>query len=274
MTRSHTARGTNYAALVIMTAVSLLPLIWVLLSSVRSPADIAAHPVGLTWPPRLSNYGQAWEQARFSSYFLNSVVIGVATVVVVLACALPAAYALAVVRIRYSRPVFVVFLLGLMIPVWSIVIPLFFELRNLGLVNTRSGAVLIEAALGLPFALFMLRAALLDLPRDIVEAAVIDGAGHFRMLRSIVTPICMPAVKALVVFEFMWSWNDLVVPLFFLQTDDVRTLPIGLSFFQGKFGADPAIVAAGTSMAVLPVLVVYLLLNRQFIAGITAGATK
>jgi raffinose/stachyose/melibiose transport system permease protein len=268
------ARGASYSALVFMTLVSLLPLVWVLMSSVRTESDIDAHPLGLTWPPHLSNYGEAWTQARFSSYFLNSVAVAVATVLVVLICTIPAAYAITVVRVRFSRAVFYVILLGLMIPVWSIVIPLFYEMRSLGLINTRSAAVLIEAAVGLPFAVFMMRAALRDLPRDVIEAAIIDGASHLRMLRSVVVPLCMPAIKALIVFEFMWSWNELVVPLFFLQADSVRTLPIGLSFFQGRFGADPAIVAAGTSMAVLPVLLVYLVLNRQFIDGITAGATK
>jgi ABC-type glycerol-3-phosphate transport system permease component len=274
MTRTPAGRGATYAALAVMTGISLIPLVWVLASSLRTEGDIARHPVGISWPPRFANYTEAWTQARFSSYFLNSVVVGVATVLVVLACTVPAAYALAVVRVRYSRPIFVMFLLGLMIPVWSIVIPLFYELRSLGLIDTRTGAVLIEAAVGLPFAVFMLRATMRDLPRDVIEAAVIDGAGHLRMLRTIVLPLCLPAVKALIVFEFMWSWNELVVPLFFLQSDSVRTLPIGLSFFQGRFGADPSIIAAGTSMAVLPVLVVYLLLNRQFIDGITAGATK
>jgi len=268
------ARGASYSSLVFMTLVSLLPLVWVLMSSVRTESDIDAHPLGLTWPPHLSNYGEAWTQARFSSYFLNSVAVAVATVLVVLICTIPAAYAITVVRVRFSRAVFYVILLGLMIPVWSIVIPLFYEMRSLGLINTRSGAVLIEAAVGLPFAVFMMRAALRDLPRDVIEAAIIDGASHLRMLRSLVVPLCMPTIKALIVFEFMWSWNELVVPLFFLQADSVRTLPIGLSFFQGRFGADPAIVAAGTSMAVLPVLLVYLVLNRQFIDGITAGASK
>jgi ABC-type glycerol-3-phosphate transport system permease component len=274
MTRPHATRGPTYTALAVMTVISLLPLAWVLASSLRTEADIAAHPIGITWPPRLSNYAHAWTQARFSAYFLNSVVVGTATVLLVLLCGLPAAYALAVVRVRYSRPIFLAFLLGLMIPIWSIVIPLFYELRNLGLLNTRTGAVLIEAAIGLPFAIFMLRAAARDLPRDVIEAAIIDGASHPRMLATIVLPLCMPTIKALIVFEFMWSWNDLVIPLFFLQSDNVRTLPIGLSFFEGRFGADPAIVAAGTSMAALPVLIVYLLLNRQFIEGITAGATK
>jgi len=268
------ARGASYSSLVFMTLVSLLPLVWVLMSSVRTESDIDAHPLGLTWPPHLSNYGEAWTQARFSSYFLNSVAVAVATVLAVLICTIPAAYAITVVRVRFSRAVFYVILLGLMIPVWSIVIPLFYEMRSLGLINTRSGAVLIEAAVGLPFAVFMMRAALRDLPRDVIEAAIIDGASHLRMLRSLVVPLCMPTIKALIVFEFMWSWNELVVPLFFLQADSVRTLPIGLSFFQGRFGADPAIVAAGTSMAVLPVLLVYLVLNRQFIDGITAGASK
>jgi ABC-type glycerol-3-phosphate transport system permease component len=186
----------------------------------------------------------------------------------------PAAYALATLRLPLSQPLFLLFLLGLMIPVWSIIIPLFFQLRNLGLINTHIGAILVEACLGLPFAIFMLRAFLQTFPTELIDAARIDGAGHLRIIWSVVRPLAMPTLQALIVFEFMWSWNELVVPLFFLQDDAVRTLPIGLTFFQGRFTSDIGVIAAGTSLATLPVLLVYLLLNRQFIHGLTAGASK
>jgi raffinose/stachyose/melibiose transport system permease protein len=161
-----------------------------------------------------------------------------------------------------------------MIPVWSVVIPLFFQLRNMGLINTRLGAILVETALGIPFAIFLLRASLRDLPYELIEAARIDGAGDLRTLWSIVRPLLSPALQAVVILQFMTSWNELVVPLFFLQTDDVRTLPIGLTFFQGRFTTDTSVLAAGTTLAALPVLIIYVILNRQFIQGLTAGATK
>ena len=267
-------RISAYSALVLMSLLSVVPLIWVWFSSLRSSQEIADDPLGLPWPPDWSSYARAWTDARFSDYLMNSVLVAVGTVVLVTVTAVPAAYALATLRLPAARPIFLLFLLGLMIPVWSIIIPLFFQLRDLGLVNTRTGAVLIESAIGLPFAIFLLRAFMRDLPSEILDAARIDGAGHLRTLIHIVVPLARPALQALFVFQFMWSWNELVIPLFFLQADEVRTLPIGLTFFQGRFTSDTAVLAAGTTLASLPVLIIYVLFSRQFIQGLTAGATK
>ena len=267
-------RISVYAALIVVAVISLVPLVWVLLQSVRTSNATSLDPFAFEWPPVFHNYVTAWSQAHFSQYLLNSTIVALGTVVLVLAVAFPAAYALSVLRLRLSSPVFYTFLLGLMIPVWSVVIPLFFQLRNMGLINTRLGAVLVETAIGIPFAIFLLRASLRDLPYELVEAARIDGAGDLRTLWSIVRPLVSPALQAVVILQFMTSWNELVVPLFFLQTDDVRTLPIGLTFFQGRFTTDTSVLAAGTTLAALPVLIVYVVLNRQFIQGLTAGATK
>jgi ABC-type glycerol-3-phosphate transport system permease component len=272
--RNLQARISAYTALVVISLISVVPLLWVWASSFRSSKEIADDPLGLPWPPDLSSYGRAWNDARFSDYLINSVVVAVGSVLLVTVVAVPAAYALATLRLPGSTPVFLLFLLGLMIPIWSIVIPLFFQMRDLGLINTRTGAILIESALGLPFAIFLLRAFMREMPVELLEAARLDGAGHLRTMTSIVVPLARPALGALFVFQFMWSWNELVIPLFFLQEDSVRTLPIGLTFFQGRFTSDTAVLAAGTSLASLPVLLVYLAFNRQFIRGLTAGASK
>jgi raffinose/stachyose/melibiose transport system permease protein len=274
---SRTAAPTRisvHAALTVVSIISLAPLLWVLLQSVRTSNATSLHPFSFEWPPVFRNYVTAWDQAHFSQYLLNSTIVAVGTVALVLAVAFPAAYALTVLKLRLASPVFFTFLLGLMIPVWSVIIPLFFQLRNLGLVNTRIGAVLVETAIGIPFAIFLLRASLRDMPYELVEAARIDGAGDLRTLWSIVRPLVSPALQAVVILQFMTSWNELVVPLFFLQTDDVRTLPIGLTFFQGRFTTDTSVLAAGTTLAALPVLIVYIILNRRFIQGLTAGASK
>jgi ABC-type glycerol-3-phosphate transport system permease component len=267
-------RTSAYGALIFMSLVSVLPLIWVWTTSLRQSQDIAEDPLGLPWPPDFSSYTRAWTEARFGDYLVNSVIVAVGTVLLVTIVAVPAAYALGALRLPFSTPVFVFFLVGLMIPIWSIVIPLFFQLRDLGLVNTRTGAILIEAALGLPFSIFLLRAFLRELPNELLEAARLDGAGHIKSMLYVVVPLARPALYTLFVFQFMWSWNELVIPLFFLQDDAVRTLPIGLTFFQGRFTSDTAVLAAGTTLAALPVLVVYLIFNRQFVNGLTAGATK
>lgn len=267
-------RMSIHTALVVMALVSIVPLVWIWAQSLRTSSATAANPFGLEWPLRFENYVTAWNAGRFADYLLNSTIVAAGTVALVVALAFPAAYALAVLRVRWADATFMLFLLGLMIPIWSIIIPLFYQLRSLGLVNTLTGAILVEAALGLPFAIFLLRANLRALPRELIEAGRIDGAGDLRLMWSVVRPLAVPALGAIVVFQFMTSWNELVVPLFFLQTDDVRTLPIGLTFFQGRFTTDTAVLAAGTTIASLPVVIIYLIFNRQFVAGLTAGATK
>ncbi|SNR56380.1 carbohydrate ABC transporter permease [Actinomadura mexicana] len=267
-------RSAGYTALCLTAVASLAPLVWVGVASLRDSTQITSHPLGLPDRPRWDNYVRAWTQAHFADYLGNSLLIAAGAVLVVLMCAVPAAYALSSLRLPLSRPLFVLFLLGLMIPIWSIIIPLFFQMRSAGLVNTRTGAILVEACLGLPFAIFMLRAFMQTIPQGIIDAARIDGAGNLRIIWSVVLPLARPTLQALTVFEFMWSWNEMVVPLFFLQDESVRTLPIGLTFFQGRFTSDTGVIAAGTTLAIVPVLAVYLLLNRQFIRGLTAGATK
>jgi raffinose/stachyose/melibiose transport system permease protein len=268
------ARISVHAALAVVSIISLVPLVWVLLQSVRTSNATSLDPFAFEWPPVFRNYLTAWDQAHFSQYLLNSTIVAVGTVALVLAVAFPAAYALTVLNLRLRSPVFYTFLLGLMIPVWSVVIPLFFQMRNMGLIDTHIGAVLVETAMGIPFAIFLLRASLRDMPYELVEAARIDGAGDVRTLWSIVRPLVNPALQAVVILQFMTSWNELVVPLFFLQSDDVRTLPIGLTFFQGRFTTDTSVLAAGTTLAALPVLIIYVLFNRRFIQGLTAGASK
>jgi len=267
-------RLSAHGALIIVSLLSVIPLGWVIVQSLRTSVATSQNPFGIEWPLQFSNYVEAWNAGRFPDYLLNSSIVALGTVALILLVGFPAAYALAALNLRWSNGVFLVFLLGLMIPIWSIVIPLFYQMRSLGLINTLVGAILVEAALGLPFAVFLLRANLRELPRELLEAARIDGASDLRTMWSIVRPLAKPAIQAVIVLTFMTSWNELIVPLFFLQTDDVRTLPIGLTFFQGRFTTDTAILAAGTTLAALPVLVVYLLFNRQFINGLTAGATK
>jgi raffinose/stachyose/melibiose transport system permease protein len=271
---ARSVRISAHAALIIVGFISVIPLAWVWAQSLRTNRQISLNPIGINWPLNLQNYVEAWNQANFSGYLLNSVIVAVATVALVIAVAFPTAFALALLPLPARRIVFMVFLLGLMIPEWSIIIPLFFQLRSIGLLNTLGGVVLVEAALGLPFAVFLLRSSLLSMPRELIEAARIDGAGNLRTMWSVVLPIAKPALQAVIIFQFMASWNELVVPLFFLQSDVVRTLPIGLTFFQGRFGTDVATLAAGTTIASLPVLIVYIILNRRFIEGLTAGASK
>jgi ABC-type glycerol-3-phosphate transport system permease component len=267
-------RAFNYTFLFTVSLVSTIPLLWVWLSAFRTSADIADNPLGLPIPPHPENLVKAWEVGRIGLYALNSLEVAVGTVIVVLVCSVLAGYALTCLDLPASDAVFVFLLLGLMVPTWALIMPLYYQLRDLSLINSLLGVILVQSALGLPFGVFMMRSFFRSFSREILDAAKIDGAGQLRTVLSIVTPLAGPAIKALAVFQFMWAWNELVVPLFFLQEEDLRTIPLGLTFLQGRFTSDTAVIAAGACVASLPVLVVYLLLSRQFIRGLTAGAVK
>lgn len=264
----------GYLALGATVVFALLPTVWIVLTSFRTTRDVAEDPFGLPFPPTFENYSEAWNVARFGDYLLNSFVIAVAVVVLVVVTALLAAFGMTTLKPPGSGPMLGLFLIGMTLPIWALINPLFRLMRDTGLLDTRSGVILVETAIGLPLAIFLFRSFLRDVPGDLVEAAIIDGASPLKILTRVIAPLAKPVVFTVVVFQFMLSWNEFVIPLFLLQTDAARTLPVGLSFFQGRFGSDQSLVSAGAIMASAPILGVYLVFQRHFITGLTAGAVK
>ncbi len=267
-------RTLGYLALGATSAVALIPTLWILVISLRSTRDVADDPIGLPVPPTLANYTEAWNTARFGDYLLNSFLIAVGVVVLVVITGLLAAFGMTTLRPPGSGALLAVFLIGMTLPIWALINPLFRLVRDAGLLDTRSGVILVEAAIGLPLAIFLFRSFLRDIPTDLVEAAVIDGATPLRVLVHVTAPLALPVVYTVIVFQFMFSWNEFVIPLFLLQSDEARTLPLGLSFFQGRYGSDQSLVSAGAIMASAPIVFVYLLFQRHFVSGLTAGAVK
>ena len=263
-----------YALLITTALIALVPIAWVLFASLRTSEAVAAAPFGLPIPPILDNYVEAWSTARFATYTINSLIVAAGTVLIVVVVAVLAAYGLTVLRPPGSNALLAFFIIGLILPIWALINPLFRLVRDVGLLDTHAGVILVQAAIGLPLAIFLLRAFMRDVPRELFEAAHVDGASNLRIIWSVLLPISRPVIFTLVVFQFMFSWNEFVIPLFFLQSDEIRTLPLGLSFFQGRFGSDQSLVSAGAMLASLPVIIVYLVFQRQFISGLTAGAAK
>lgn len=264
----------GYLALFATSAFALLPTVWIVLASLRTTRDVAEDPFGLPLPPTFDNYAAAWNVARFGDYLLNSFVIAVAVVLLVVVTALLAAFGMTTLRPPGSGVMLSLFLVGMTLPIWALINPLFRLIRDVGLLDSRTGVILVETAIGLPLAIFLFRSFLRDIPGDLIEAAIIDGANPLEILTRVVAPLAKPVVFTVVVFQFMLSWNEFVIPLFLLQTDGARTLPVGLSFFQGRFGSDQSLVSAGAIMASAPILLVYLIFQRHFITGLTAGAVK
>ncbi|GMA38179.1 carbohydrate ABC transporter permease [Mobilicoccus caccae] len=212
---------------------------------------------------------------RFGDYLLNSLAVSVFVVVVATTLSVLAGYAFGSMRFPGSGVLFYVFLLGIMLPTEVIVVPLFFDLQSLGLTDTFWAVALPQVAQSVAFGTYWLRAYFRTSSRALVEAARLDGAGHVRVLWSVLLPLARPAVFTLIVLQFMWTWNEFLIPLVMLPSNaELRTAPLGLGFFQGQYTQGFALLAAGAVIVALPVVIVYLFLQRHFIAGMLEGAVR
>lgn len=279
--KSSLTRRATVAALIGYAVWVIFPMLWVAYSSLK--ADTAIFRDAFALPPlddlHTENYVRAWREARFGDYFFNSVIVTVTSVTLIVGLGALAAYALARFYHPAGRIVFWLFLAGLTIPSQLAIIPLFFELRTLGLLNSKLGLILVYTANGLPFAVFVLAGFFRSLPRSLYEAAVIDGCGEFDAFWRVLLPLARPALVTVAIFQFIGVWKEYFFA-FMLTSGDVeggaRTLPLGLANLSitAQYRSDYGSLFAGIVLVTLPILVVYLLLQRQIVKGIAAGALK
>lgn len=264
----------KYVLLIFFAVFALLPLVWMWIAALRESNEVFLSPFAL--PKRLAfgNLVEAWTVGRFGDYFLNSIIITLPTVLGVVALSCLAGYGIARFKFRGRNIAFYTLLLGLMVPFQSIMIPLFYQLRDMSLLGTYWAFILPATALGLPFGVFLMQSYFQDLPDALADAAKVDGCNEFQTFYRIMLPLAGPAVSSLIVFQFMFSWNSFLMPLLYLQSERLRPIPLGLMFFQGTYTQDISLIAAGVSIATVPVIIVYLIFQRQFIKGLTAGAVK
>ncbi len=279
--RFQLSRWLVFAALAGYSAWVVFPMVWVAYSSLKADAAIFRDPFT---PPasddlHVENYQRAWQEAHFGDYFLNSAVITISSVILIVALGAMAAYALVRFRHPAGRVAFWLMLAGLMIPAQLSVVPLFFELRSLGLLNSRAGLILTYTANGLPFAIFILAGFFRSLPRALYEAAVIDGCDEFSAFRRVLLPLAKPGLVTVAIFQFIGIWKEYFY-VFMLASGDTgggaRTLPLGLAnlSIEAEYHASYGMLFAGLVLVTLPILAVYVLLQRQIVKGIAAGALK
>lgn len=257
-----------------LTACVLVPFLWVISTAVKSQGDVSQDPLGLPNVWHWDNFPKAWSVGHFGQYFGNSIKVVVPSVAGVLILSLLAAYAFALMSFRGRNLLFLLFVAGLTVPESMLIIPLFYETLSLKIVNTLWALILPQIAISLPFAVLLLQSFIKGLPQEILDAAVIDGCSPIRLLWEIVVPLSRPAILSLVVFNFMWAWNDFLFPIVLIQSDANRTLPVGLNYFQGRFLTDLPLMMAGAIITFVPLVLVYVAFQRQFIQGITSGAVK
>jgi raffinose/stachyose/melibiose transport system permease protein len=262
----------NYLILGVFALIVLGPL-GLIFSRALGPQSASVGREGrlLHW----ENFADAWEIGRFGQYLLTSVTVALIVVVTSVTVSILAGYALGTMRFKGATFFFYLFLVGIMVPTEAFIVPLYFDLRMLGLTNTVWGVALPQIAMSIAFGTYWMRAYFRSASGAMMDAARLDGAGTMRILWQILVPNARPAITTLVLLVFLWTWNEFLIPLVMIPTNEaLRTAPLGLGFFSGQYTQGYALLAAGATIVALPVVVVYLFLQRHFIAGMLEGAVK
>jgi multiple sugar transport system permease protein len=271
--RSRLASVARFVVVAAGAAVMVLPFAWMVIASLKTDADMARiPPTILPDPVTGANYTRLTEAFPFWRFLVNSLAVAVVSTAFQLFTSATAAYCFTRLRFRGSGALFVLYLATMMIPLQVIIVPLFIEMRQLGLVDSYAGLLLPTVVSS--FGVFMLRQAFLSLPRELDEAAFIDGAGHWRVFTRVLLPLAAPSVATFAVFAFMSSWNAFLWPLVIAQSERYMTLPVGLSVLHGRFTTAWNVVMAGSTVSVIPIVVLYLFLQRYVVRGIAFSGLK
>lgn len=266
-------RWSTLALELVMVAVALVVAfpVYVLVNlAVRSPSDTSS-PIRPTAAPTLDNLVQAWQRGALGGALVNSVLVTAVSVVVVLAVSALAAYPLARVAARWSRGLFLLIMLGLVVPFQLAALPLYQTMRDLGLLGTPWSLVLFYSGLQVPFTTFLYVGFLRALPREFEDAGLIDGCGPVALFRYVVFPMLKPVTVTALVLNTVFVWNDFFTPLLYLSGSGQQTLPVAVAGFVGQYGADWNLIFAALLISIVPVLVVYFLLQRSIINGFAGG---
>ncbi len=258
----------------LVALVVLVPLIATVVNGFKTNADLVTRPFGLPQAWQVENYTSVLQSASFWQQLLNSTLIMVATAVGILVLASMAAFVFARMNFRGRELLFNFFTLGLLFPLAVAILPLYITLRQANLVDSHWGIILPQVAFGLPGNILILRGFFSTIPRELDEAAAIDGCTPVGYFLRILLPLMRPALASVAVLTMVASWNAFFLPLLVLNSEQLYTLPLGIMQFQGQFGTDWARVLAFVSIALMPTVVFYLIAERQIIAGLTAGAVK
>ncbi|MFW6721513.1 carbohydrate ABC transporter permease [Streptomyces sp. MAR4 CNY-716] len=267
----------SHGFLVLWTVLAAGPLVWALMNALKDSGDILSNPWALPGSVDWANWSNAWTRARIGRYAANSLLIVSISVPLTMLFGSMAAYVLARFDFKGARIVYFTFVGGMAFPVVMALVPLFFVMKNLSLLDTRHGLIMVYIAYSMPFTIFFMTTFFRTLPSSVSEAAEIDGASHSRIFFQVMLPMAKPGLISVGIFNFLGHWNQYVLPFALNQGDEddyVLTQGIGLLFAQAGYRSDYGRLFAGLVMAALPILIVYIIFQRQVQSGLTAGAVK
>lgn len=267
-------RVVIFALMVVLGAVFFLPLVWMIASSFKTNAQIFSHPFALPTQLDPQRWVQAWNDGNLGQYVTNSVIVSGVSVTAVLVMGSAAAFAFARMAFRGRQVLMALLSLGLLLPVQSYFIAQSKVFNDLALTDTRWALIIPYTAMGLPLAVYLLTVFLAELPKEIFEAALLDGAGEVRMLVSLTLPLLRPGLAAVGVFTLLSTWNEFLLALLYISDDSLKTIPTGLLAFSSKYVTDYSMLFGALSIITLPLVVIYVVFNRQINASVAAGSLK
>lgn len=261
------------ALLFLLMAITIVPFVSLFVTALHPPGT---YPAGISWPetPRWDNFVTAFQSANMLELLWSSVLIEAGVVPVAVLIATLAGFALGHLRPRGGNVVFVVFILGLTLPFEGIVVPLYYQMRDIGLLNTRWAIILPLIGLFMPFAIMWMRAHFVNMPHDLSEAARVDGATTWQLFWRIHVPLSAPALSSLAILLFLWTWNQFLLAIVLVDDPANRTMAGALGAFQGQWGTDIPLLCAGSLLILTPTLLIFLIFQRHFVSALLQGSLK
>lgn len=274
---SDNSKGLRVLTYVFLSAFALfniVPLFYMIVDSFKTEPEYAASPFSLPTKLHFENYSKAWDIANMDTYFMNSLIITFGSLLITVLLGSLTAFFLARFKFRFRKSTFAIFLLGMLVPIHATLIPIFLIMKNIGLLDTYWSLILPYTAFHLSLTIFILEGFMQGLPKDLEESGVMDGAGVYRIFWSIILPIARPAMATVVILNFIYNWNEYLFALVLISSEALKTLPLGLANFVGVETASMTLQMSALAIALVPIIVFYLLLQKQLVTGMTAGAVK
>jgi raffinose/stachyose/melibiose transport system permease protein len=262
------------AVLIVVASIVLVPLLATAIGGFKDLGELRANPLGLPHQWQWRNYLDILESARYWRVLGNSLIIACLTVAITVSLSAMAAFAFAHLKFFGSRFLFTYMTLGLMFPIATAILPLFIRVRDLGLLDTPWGVILPQSAFYLAMAVLLLRNGFRQLPRELLDAAMVDGCGYVRYFLYVTLPLSRPILSTVAIITFVQSWNNYIVPLIMLNSDSLYPWPLGLMAYQGEYMTSWQLVLAFITLTILPAIIMFVLAQKHIVAGLTAGAVK
>lgn len=274
---SSTARFTRipyYSFMIVISILYFYPMIWLVLSSFRQNREIFSSPFALPSRIDLNNWVEAWQIGHMSTYALNSIIVTSATIICILLFASLAAFAFSKLPFKGSATLMLLFVFGLFMPLQSFFIAQSYIFEQIGLKDSYLGLIVPYVGMGLPLAVFLLKAYLDSVPKELLEAARIDGCGDWLLYRRIVFPLLIPSMATVGIFSALNTWNELLLAMLYIQNDALKTIPVGLLAFSSRYMTDYKLLFSALALVTIPMIVLYMFFHRYIVAGLTEGALK